>query len=150
MTFRNLVPDSVACTLITLLNSSISAAISAVGAPTANGVTPQSGIEINRTWFALPLTAGLTLGSATVAARRPMVGGLLLMISCAPAATIFWRELGFLTFGGAWLLGAWIYFAEARRVLKSPPAVGAAVEVAHRETMDRGAGASEATPIPRG
>lgn len=102
------------------------------------------------TWFALPLTAGLTLGSATVAARRPMVGGLLLMISCAPAATIFWRELGFLTFGGAWLLGAWIYFAEARRVLKSPPAVGAAVEVAHSETIDRGAAASEATPIPRG
>ena len=101
------------------------------------------------TWFALPLTAALTLGSATVAARRPMVGGLLLMISCAPAATIFWRELGFFTFGGAWLLGAWIYFAEARRVLKSPPAVAAAFEVAPSETPDRGARASEATPIPR-
>ena len=102
------------------------------------------------TWFALPLTAGLTLGSATVAARRPMIGGLLLMISCAPAATIFWRELGFFTFGGAWLLGAWIYFAQARQVLKSSPAVAVAVEVAHSETTDRGARATEGTPIPRG
>ncbi len=70
------------------------------------------------TWFALPITWGLTFAAAMVAARHPMRGGLLLMLTCAPAATVFWRELGILTFGGAWLIGGWIYFAESRRLLK--------------------------------
>jgi hypothetical protein len=70
------------------------------------------------TWFALPIAWGLAFAAAMVAARHPMRGGLLLMLTCAPAATVFWRELGILTFGGAWLIGGWIYFVETQRFLE--------------------------------
>jgi hypothetical protein len=65
------------------------------------------------TWFAVPIAALATVGSAVLAGRRPLWGGLLLLVTAAPAATIFWRELGIATFGVAWLLGGWIYFAAA-------------------------------------
>ncbi len=116
--------------LLVLLGVAIPGAMMIYGA-TALGITYK-----DWTWPALPVTAGLTLGSAFVAGRRPMIGGLLLMVTCAPAATIFWRELGILTFGGAWLLGGWIYFTAARRRLEAP----------HPD--DEGAERSQATPSP--
>ena len=51
---------------------------------------------------------------AWLAGRSRAAGALLLCVGAAAGVAIFWRELGLLTFGPAWLLGAWLYLDAGR------------------------------------
>ncbi len=66
------------------------------------------------TWPAIPAVWLPAVAGAWLAGRGPAAGALLLCVAAAAGVAIFWRELGLLTFGPAWLLGAWLYLDAGR------------------------------------
>ncbi len=76
------------------------------------------------TWPAIPAVWTPALLGALVALRRPAAGALLLCVGAAAGVALFWREYGLLTFGPAWLIGAWLYIDAGRRAgfFGRPPA----------------------------
>ena len=66
------------------------------------------------TWPAIPAVWLPAIAGAWLAGRSGAAGALLLCVGAAAGVAIFWRELGVLTFGPAWLLGAWLYLDAGR------------------------------------
>ena len=70
------------------------------------------------TWPAIPAVWTPAIAGAWLAARgrqTQAAGALLLCLGAAAGAAIFWRELGLLSFGPAWLIGGWLYLDAGRR-----------------------------------
>ncbi len=69
------------------------------------------------TWPAIPAVWAPSIAGAWLAAKpqKTAAGALLLCLGAAAGAAIFWRELGLLTFGPAWLIGGWLYLDAGRR-----------------------------------
>ena len=68
------------------------------------------------TWPAIPAVWAFSLLGAALAARGGAPGALLLCLGAATGVGLFWRELGGLTFGPAWLLGVYLYLDSGRRL----------------------------------
>ena len=66
------------------------------------------------TWLAIPAAWAPAAAGALLARRRVAAGAVLLGVASAAGAAVFLRELGWLTFGAAWLLAAWIYLDAGR------------------------------------
>lgn len=67
------------------------------------------------TWPAIPAVWAPALAGAWLARRSQAAGALLLCLGAAAGVAIFWRELGLLTFGPAWLIGGWLYLDAGHR-----------------------------------
>jgi hypothetical protein len=80
------------------------------------------------TWPAIPAVWVPAVAGAWLARRAQAAGAMLLCLGAAGGVAVFWRELGLLTFGPAWLIGAWLYLDAGRRsgVLRRPPKAGIA------------------------
>ncbi len=68
------------------------------------------------TWPAIPAAWAPAVLGAWLATRYGAPGVLLLCLGAAAGVGLFWRELGVLTFGPAWLLGAYLYLDAGRRL----------------------------------
>ncbi len=66
------------------------------------------------TWPAIPAVWAPAAAGALLARRRVAAGAMLLGVASAAGAAVFLRELGWLTFGAAWLLAAWLYLDAGR------------------------------------
>jgi hypothetical protein len=61
------------------------------------------------TWPAIPAVWLPAMAGALLSTRRRAPGALLLVLASAAGVAVFRREYGLFTFGGAWLLGAYLY-----------------------------------------
>lgn len=66
------------------------------------------------TWPAIPAAWAPAAAGALLARRRVATGAILLGVASAAGTAVFLRELGWLTFGAAWLLAAWLYLDAGR------------------------------------
>ncbi len=66
------------------------------------------------TWPAIPAAWAPAAAGALLARRRMAAGAIVLGVASAAGAALFLRELGWLTFGAAWLLAAWLYLDAGR------------------------------------
>jgi len=67
------------------------------------------------TWPAIPVAWGPAALGAMLLPRREATGAILLVIGSALGLAFFWQEWAVLTFGPAWVLGAWSYLDAGRR-----------------------------------
>lgn len=68
------------------------------------------------TWPAIPAVWAPSVLGAALAVRYGAPGAALLCLGAAAGAGFFRNELGALTFGPAWLLGAYLYLDAGRRL----------------------------------
>lgn len=75
------------------------------------------------TWPAIPAVWAVSALGVWQAARGSTAGGLLVVLGAAGGIAAFWQEFGAVTFGGAWLCGAYLYLRAGRRrgYLGGPP-----------------------------